>query len=98
MKARLLVGRNLRRLRVAQGVSHGALGLAAGCEPSYVGRIERGRENPSVDLLELLTKTLNAGVIELFEPLDVTSAQANLRPGRKRRRTGESAAAPQTQS
>ena len=58
MKVRSLVGKNVRRLRVAAGLSQEALGLSAGCEPSYIGRIERGRENVTLDLLEVIADAL----------------------------------------
>ncbi len=78
MMARALVGRNIRRLRVAKGLSQEALGLAAGCEPSYVGRVERGRENPTVDLLEAIAKALGDPLAAFF---DVAGARGPLKPG-----------------
>ena len=84
MKARLLVGRNLRRLRVAEGLSQEALGLAAGCEPSYVGRVERGDENATVNLLEDFAAVLGIPIGALFEPLPPgAKLGAGMPPGRK---------------
>ena len=84
MKARSLVGRNLRRLRVAKGLSQEALGLSADCEPSYVGRIERGRENPTVDLLESFAKVLGEQIGAFFEAeLAGSKLPSGLTPGRK---------------
>lgn len=70
MKARILVGRNIRRLRVACGFPQEALGYAAGCEPSYIGRIERGGENVGIDLLEKIASVLGVEVGELLAPFD----------------------------
>lgn len=85
MRARALVGRNIRRLRVAKGITQEALGLAAGCEPSYVGRLERGGENPSVDLLEALAKALGDPLAALFDQAGgVGALKPGLPPGRKR--------------
>lgn len=78
MKARALVGRNIRRLRVHEGLSQEALGLAAGCEPSYVGRVERGCENPTVDLLEAIAAALGAPIAALF---DRVGERGPLKPG-----------------
>ena len=84
MKARSLVGLNLRRLRVARGVTAEAVGLLVGCEPSYIGRIERGGENPSVDLLEAIATALGEHVVALFHPLPEGEAlPPGLPPGRK---------------
>ncbi|MCC0809025.1 helix-turn-helix transcriptional regulator [Methylobacterium sp. W2] len=84
MNARDLVGWNLRRLRVAKGLSQEALGLLAGCEPSYVGRIERGRENSTVETLEGLAAVLDAHISAFFViPEAGAEKPASLRPGRK---------------
>ena len=84
MKARSLVGLNLRRLRLARGMSQEKVGLSAGCEPSYIGRIERGGENPSVDLLEAIAAVLDAHIVTLFYPLpDGEPLPPGLPPGRK---------------
>lgn len=84
MKARALVGWNLRRLRVAKGVSQEALGLAADFEPSYIGRIERGRENTTVETLERLGSALDAHISAFFvEPTPGSKKPPSLKPGRK---------------
>lgn len=89
MKARLLVGSNLRRLRIGKGLTQEALGLTAACEPSYVGRVERGAENPTVDLLESFAEALDAPIAALFEqlPRDYVPP-ANLPAGRKPKQAG----------
>lgn len=84
MKARVLVGRNIRRLRVECGFSQEALGYAAGCEPSYIGRIERGGENVGVDLLEAIVAVLGAEIADLFA-LPAGELVPGLPPGRKPR-------------
>ena len=85
MNARRLVGWNVRRLRLDRGLTQEALGLAAGCEPSYIGRIERGGENPTVDLLEAIASSFDTHISVLFEPVP-TGAEwpAGLPAGRKR--------------
>ncbi len=51
MKAQALVARNIRRLRVGLGLSQEALAVDAGIDRTYVSRLERGLENPSVAVL-----------------------------------------------
>ena len=58
MKATALVAWNLRWLRVKRALSQEALAVDAGVDRSYVGRIERGVENPTVDTPDRLAKTL----------------------------------------
>ena len=66
MKAQALVARNIRRLRVGQGLSQEALAVDAGIDRTYVSRLERGLENPSVAVLEKLAVALKASIPDLF--------------------------------
>jgi len=66
MKAQLLVARNVRLLRVRKGLSQEALGVDAGIDRTYVSRIERGLENPTVAILEKFAKALGSDIAELF--------------------------------
>ena len=60
------VAANLRRLRVARGVSQEALAADAEIDRTYVGRLERGLTNPSVGVLEKLAKALAVPIVEFF--------------------------------
>jgi transcriptional regulator with XRE-family HTH domain len=56
MDGRKLVGLNVRRLRVTKGISQERLAFDSGVDRSYLGGMERGEENPTVDVLERLAK------------------------------------------
>jgi transcriptional regulator with XRE-family HTH domain len=66
MKARALVAWNLRRLRVRRGLSQENLAVDAGIDRTYVSRLERGLENPTITVLEQLAEALDAGIVEFF--------------------------------
>ncbi len=66
MKAQALVARNIRRLRVGKGLTQEALAVDAGVDRTYVSRLERGLENPSVAVLEKLAVALRASIPDLF--------------------------------
>lgn len=86
MRARAIVGRNVRRVRTSQGVSQERLAFDSGVDRSYVGGLERGEMNPSVDVLERLAKTLQVTVSEFFvEPLEGEPPPKPLRGGRRPR-------------
>ena len=57
---------NLRRIRVKREVSQERLAYDAGVDRSYVGGLERQAENPTVDLLDRLAKTLEVPLSEFF--------------------------------
>jgi len=68
MRSGALVARNLRRLRVDKGLSQEALAIDAGVDRTYVSRLERGLENPTVAVLERLAKAVNSSITEFFVP------------------------------
>lgn len=85
MDARQLVAWNLRRLRVARGVSQDDLALSAEIERAYVGHLERGSRNPTVLSLEKLSNALEIHISELFrEPPPGEPLVAPLKAGRKK--------------
>jgi transcriptional regulator with XRE-family HTH domain len=87
MKARALVARNLRRLRVRQGLSQENLAVDAEIDRTYVSRLERGLENPTVAVLERLADALNASIVEFFAvPRPGEPAPKPLPSGRRPRR------------
>jgi len=67
MDARTLLGFNIRRLRVPRGLSQERLALEAKIDRAYVGRIERGMENVTIDTVEILAKALGVPVGALLE-------------------------------
>lgn len=86
MEARALVAWNLRRLRVERGLSQEALAHDARIDRSYVGRVERGRENPTISVLEQLAISLGAHIAELFvEPAAGETPPKPLGGGRRKR-------------
>jgi transcriptional regulator with XRE-family HTH domain len=83
MEGRKLVAHNIRRLRVARDISQERLAFDAGVDRSYLGGIERGEENPSVDALEKIAAILVVEIRDFFDPMNGDENQTGLRPGRK---------------
>lgn len=84
MNGRALVAWNLRRLRVAQGVSQEALAADAGIDRAYLGGLERQTENPTIDLLDRLAVTLHVPLYELLvSPPEGAKPPPTLKSGRK---------------
>lgn len=85
MDIRKIVGRNVRRLRVAQGLSQEALAVDAEIDRTHVSRIERGIENPTVVVLDRIARALKAEVGEIFvRPKPGEPTPKLLPKGRKR--------------
>ena len=84
MNGRALVAWNLRRIRVKRDLSQERLAFDAGVDRSYVGGLERREENPTVDLLDKLAKTLSVPLSEFFtEPAKSANPPKPLRRGRR---------------
>ncbi len=66
MNARERVAWNIRRLRVERGISQEALAVDAEIDRTYVSRLERNMENPTVAVLERLADALEVEITELF--------------------------------
>ena len=87
MDVRETIGWNLRRLRVAKGLSQERLALESEIDRSYVGRVERGKENVTVSTLAAFARVLEVDVSALFSPIDPNAQKPNaLQSGRKRKR------------
>lgn len=89
MDARARVAWNIRRLRVERGISQDAFAVDAGIDRTYVSRLERGMENPTVGVLEGIATALGVEIEALFaRPKPGEKAPARLPAGRKPRKQG----------
>jgi transcriptional regulator with XRE-family HTH domain len=66
MTGRKRVAWNIRRLRVAKGVSQEDLAYEAGIDRAYFGRVERALENPTLDLLDKIAGALTVDLSALL--------------------------------
>ena len=63
--------------RVGKGISQERLALESGTDRSYVGRVERGTENVTLDRLDAFAAVLNITVAQLLtEPTTVSQSRA----------------------
>jgi transcriptional regulator with XRE-family HTH domain len=68
MDLREILGRNVRRARQDRGLTIEALADAICRSPSYVGQIERGTRNPSLQVIEALSVCLKVRAHDLLDP------------------------------
>lgn len=59
-------GINVRRVRLEQGLTLEVLAEEVGLAYSYVGEIERGRRNPTLDVVERIAAVLKTEPLELL--------------------------------
>ena len=61
------LGRIVRRLRIAAGLTQTALAKRSGMDRSYLSNLESGHRKPTVATLERLAKTLEVTLGAFFE-------------------------------
>ena len=64
---RIALGHTIRGLRAAAGFSQEKFAIAAGVHRTFMGNIERGDANPSLETLEGIARGLGIKVWELIE-------------------------------
>lgn len=85
MDIQKLVAWNIRRLRVAKGLSQEALAVDAGVDRTYVSKLERAKDNPSLEIMNRLARACDVDIVELFKkPRQNEKPPAILKSGRRR--------------
>jgi transcriptional regulator with XRE-family HTH domain len=62
---RRIFGGNVRRLRSAKGMSQEKFAFARDMHRNYIGSIERGERNVSIDSMQRIATTLGVDLTEL---------------------------------
>jgi transcriptional regulator with XRE-family HTH domain len=77
MDWRRIVGTNIRRLREERSLSQEELGFRAKVDFGYLGKIERGIRNPSLERLGRIAEALGVDLTQLVERRDAINIQGN---------------------
>jgi transcriptional regulator with XRE-family HTH domain len=86
MKAIQIIGANVRRLRVAKGISQEALAVDSGVDVSYMSGIETGRVNPTIKIIDRIATALSVDFFELAKKPKVGQAAPRpLKSGRRKK-------------
>ncbi len=64
---RLLVGANVKRLRLQRGLTQEQLAEASGCTQQYLSGLEKGQRNPTILSVFHIAEALKASILDLFE-------------------------------
>jgi len=67
MDVKKLIGNRIKSLRRRKGYSQEKLAEVVGINAKYLSSIERGAENPTLDLFIRLSQGLKVSIYEIFE-------------------------------
>ena len=64
-----IIGQRIRNYRLNGGLSQERLAELSGCHPTYIGQLERGEKNATIESIEKIAVSLNVPLSKLFEKL-----------------------------
>ena len=64
-----VIGQRIRNYRTQKGLSQEKLAELAGCHPTYIGQLERGEKNATLESVEKIAAAMDVSLSELFEKL-----------------------------
>lgn len=73
-----LIGQRIRNYRTQQKLSQEKLAELSGCHPTYIGQVERGEKNATLESIEKITSALNISLSQLFEKLGNEETSDNI--------------------
>lgn len=76
--ARFILAKNLRIIRLIRNLSQDDMARLVGMDRSYLGGIERGERNVSLDNVEKLALSLGVGLPELLREPDSKQVASDL--------------------
>ena len=64
-----IIGQRIRNCRTQKGLSQEKLAELAGCHPTYIGQLERGEKNATLESVEKIASAMDISLSELFDKL-----------------------------
>lgn len=75
-----ILGQRIRNYRTARGLSQEKLAELSGVHHTYVGQVERGEKNATIESIEKIATALNISLSTLFEKLGQGEGEARSIP------------------
>ena len=64
-----IIGQRIRNYRTQKGLSQEKLAELAGCHPTYIGQLERGEKNATLESVEKIASAMDISLSEIFDKL-----------------------------
>ncbi len=65
-----IIGQRIRNYRTQKGLSQEKLAELSGCHSTYIGQLERGEKNATLESVERITNALEISLSKLLEKLN----------------------------
>lgn len=65
----IIIGRRIRNYRIKLNLSQERLAEIATCHPTYIGQIERGEKNATIESIEKICSALGISLSQLFDKI-----------------------------
>jgi transcriptional regulator with XRE-family HTH domain len=61
------LGKNLKKIRIAKGISQGQIGRTLEVDKSFISNIENGKTNPTLSTIAKIAKAVGVSVDKLLK-------------------------------
>ena len=68
-----IIGQRIRSYRINAGLSQEKVAELSGCHPTYIGQLERGEKNATIESIAKIASALDIPLTKLFENIDLSS-------------------------
>ena len=73
-----IIGQRIRNYRMGKGLSQEKLAEIAGCHPTYVGQLERGEKNATIESIGKIVGALDISMSQFFEGIGANCHERNI--------------------
>lgn len=72
------IGQRIKKYRNQKNLSQEQLSELADCHPTYIGQLERGEKNATLETIQKIALALNIPLSQLFEKIEETDITENI--------------------
>lgn len=71
-----IIGQRIRNYRTEKGLSQEKLAEMSGCHPTYIGQVERGEKNATLESIDKIASAMDIPLSKLFEKMGEDSSDS----------------------
>jgi len=75
MTTKELIGLRIKKIRTSKRLTQESIAEVVGINPKYLSSIERGKENPTLNIVLKVAESLDISPNEFFKDIEITDPQ-----------------------